>query len=73
MLVRIAASGLNPLDTKIRSGNAAHATHPLRRSVRAGGVGGNSGLEPLSFREATYSGIFALHPLLTRCGHKQNE
>jgi NADPH:quinone reductase len=28
-LVRIAASGLNPLDTKIRSGNAAHARHPL--------------------------------------------
>lgn len=27
--VRIAASGLNPLDTKIRSGNAAHAKHPL--------------------------------------------
>lgn len=29
VLVRIAASGLNPLDTKIRSGNAAHAEHPL--------------------------------------------
>ena len=29
VLVRIAASGLNPLDTKIRSGNAAHARHPL--------------------------------------------
>lgn len=29
VLVRIAASGLNPLDTKIRSGNAAHAKHPL--------------------------------------------
>ena len=27
--VRIAASGLNPLDTKIRSGGAAHAKHPL--------------------------------------------
>ena len=28
VLVRIAASGLNPLDTKIRSGSAAHAKHP---------------------------------------------
>lgn len=27
--VRIAASGLNPLDTKIRAGSAAHAKHPL--------------------------------------------
>ncbi|WP_244433550.1 zinc-dependent alcohol dehydrogenase family protein [Azospirillum sp. B506] len=29
VLVRIAASGVNPLDTKIRSGAAAHAKHPL--------------------------------------------
>jgi NADPH2:quinone reductase len=29
VLVRIAASGLNPLDTKIRSGSAAHAQHPV--------------------------------------------
>ncbi|MBZ9655641.1 zinc-dependent alcohol dehydrogenase family protein [Phyllobacterium lublinensis] len=29
VLVRIAASGVNPLDTKIRAGNAAHAAHPL--------------------------------------------
>src|ERR1700742_2452294 len=28
-LVRIAASGVNPLDTKIRAGAAAHARHPL--------------------------------------------
>ena len=28
-LVRIAASGVNPLDTKIRAGNGAHAKHPL--------------------------------------------
>jgi len=27
--VRIAASGLNPLDTKIRAGSAAHANHPV--------------------------------------------
>lgn len=29
VLVRIAASGVNPLDTKIRAGTAAHARHPL--------------------------------------------
>jgi NADPH:quinone reductase-like Zn-dependent oxidoreductase len=29
VLVRIAASGVNPLDLKIRSGQAAHARHPL--------------------------------------------
>lgn len=29
VLVRIAASGVNPLDTKIRAGVAAHAKHPL--------------------------------------------
>jgi NADPH2:quinone reductase len=29
VLVRIAASGLNPLDTKIRAGEAEHAKHPL--------------------------------------------
>ncbi|CAB3748684.1 zinc-dependent alcohol dehydrogenase family protein [Paraburkholderia humisilvae] len=29
VLVRIAASGLNPLDAKIRAGQAAHAKHPL--------------------------------------------
>ena len=29
VLVRIAASGVNPLDTKIRAGVAAHALHPL--------------------------------------------
>ena len=29
VLVRIAASGVNPLDTKIRSGAAGHARHPL--------------------------------------------
>lgn len=29
VLVRIKASGVNPLDTKIRSGNAAHARHPV--------------------------------------------
>jgi NADPH2:quinone reductase len=29
VLIRIAASGVNPLDTKIRAGQAAHARHPL--------------------------------------------
>lgn len=29
VLVRIVASGVNPLDTKIRAGNAAHAKQPL--------------------------------------------
>ena len=29
VLVRVAASGLNPLDGKIRSGQAAHARQPL--------------------------------------------
>ncbi len=29
VLVRIAASGVNPLDTKIRAGKAAHARQPL--------------------------------------------
>jgi NADPH2:quinone reductase len=29
VLVRIRASGVNPLDTKIRAGQAAHARHPL--------------------------------------------
>jgi len=29
VLVRIAASGVNPLDTKIRAGAAAHARHPF--------------------------------------------
>lgn len=29
VLVRIGASGVNPLDTKIRAGNAAHARQPL--------------------------------------------
>lgn len=29
VLIRVAASGVNPLDTKIRAGNAAHAKHPL--------------------------------------------
>ena len=29
VLVRIKASGVNPLDTKIRAGKAAHAKQPL--------------------------------------------
>jgi NADPH2:quinone reductase len=30
VLVRVAASRVNPLDTKIRAGAAAHACHPLQ-------------------------------------------
>ncbi|MGO7565007.1 alcohol dehydrogenase catalytic domain-containing protein, partial [Rhizobium johnstonii] len=29
IMVRVKASGVNPLDLKIRAGNAAHARHPL--------------------------------------------
>ena len=29
VLVRVRASGVNPLDTKIHAGAAAHARHPL--------------------------------------------
>jgi NADPH2:quinone reductase len=29
VLIRIQASGVNPLDTKIRAGDAAHAKQPL--------------------------------------------
>lgn len=29
VVVKVSASGVNPLDTKIRSGSAAHARHPL--------------------------------------------
>jgi NADPH:quinone reductase len=29
VLVKVSASGVNPLDTKIRAGSAAHARHPL--------------------------------------------
>jgi len=40
VLVKIAASGLNPLDTKIRSGSAAHAKHrvPLVLGIDLAGV-----------------------------------
>jgi len=40
VLVRIAASGLNPLDTKIRSGSAEHAKHlvPLVLGIDLAGV-----------------------------------
>ena len=33
VLVRIKASGVNPLDTKIRAGKASHAKQPLDRKV----------------------------------------
>lgn len=133
VLVRVRASGVNPLDTKIRAGQAAHAKQPLPAVLgldmagvveeagegvtafkrgdevygMTGGVGGLQGslaefvaadanllphkpkrlsmresrgstghvlsclgwgshsLAPLSFRGATYSGVFTLLPLIT--------
>jgi NADPH-dependent curcumin reductase CurA len=35
VLVRVHASGVNPLDAKIRAGNAAHARQPLSRPAPA--------------------------------------
>lgn len=52
VLVRIAASGLNPLDTKIRSGNAAHAKHetPLVLGIDLAGVVEEIGPEVTAFK-----------------------
>lgn len=52
VLVRIAASGLNPLDTKIRSGNAAHARHPLPLVL---------GIDMAGTIEAVGEGVTAFH------------
>src|SRR5258707_12946584 len=47
-LVRIVASGVNPLDTKIRAGLAAHAKQPLPAvlglDMAGGGGGGGKGV-----------------------------
>jgi NADPH:quinone reductase len=48
VLVRIAASGLNPLDTKIFDGAAAHARHAPRDSLGATS-GGRRGVAKPSF------------------------
>ncbi|QYY28236.1 MULTISPECIES: zinc-dependent alcohol dehydrogenase family protein [Cupriavidus] len=53
VLVRIAASGLNPLDTKIRAGAAAHARHPLPLVL---------GIDMAGTVEAVGAGVSAFKP-----------
>ena len=53
VLVRIAASGVNPLDTKIYAGQAAHARHPLP---------GILGMNLAGTVEAVASGVKAFAP-----------
>ena len=53
VLVRIAASGLNPLDTKIRAGAAAHARHPLPLVL---------GIDMAGTVEAVGAGVTAFRP-----------
>jgi NADPH2:quinone reductase len=53
VLVRIAASGLNPLDTKIRAGSAAHARHPLPLVL---------GIDMAGVVEAVGAGVSAFKP-----------
>jgi NADPH2:quinone reductase len=53
VLVRIAASGLNPLDLKIRAGAAAHARHPLPLVL---------GIDMAGIVEAVGAGVTAFQP-----------
>jgi NADPH:quinone reductase-like Zn-dependent oxidoreductase len=53
VLVRIHASGVNPLDTKIRAGAAAHAKQPLPAVL---------GLDMAGVVEATAPGVTTFHP-----------
>ena len=53
VLVRIHASGLNPLDTKIRAGRADHARHPLPAVL---------GLDMAGVVEAVGPGVIAFEP-----------
>lgn len=53
VLVRISASGVNPLDTKIRAGKAAHAQHPLPAVL---------GLDMAGTVEAVGAGVTAFRP-----------
>lgn len=53
VLVRIATSGLNPLDTKIRAGAAAHANHPLPLVL---------GIDMAGIVEAVGAGVDAFRP-----------
>jgi NADPH:quinone reductase len=53
VLVKIAASGVNPLDTKIRAGAAAHARHPFPAilGIDLAGTVAAVGADVTSFRE----------------------
>ncbi len=53
VLVRIHASGVNPLDTKIRAGAAAHARHPLPAVL---------GLDLAGVVEAVAADVTTFHP-----------
>src|SRR5208283_3911151 len=53
VLVRIHASGLNPLDAKIRAGKAAHAQQPLPAVL---------GLDMAGIVEEAGSGVTAFRP-----------
>jgi NADPH2:quinone reductase len=53
VLVRIAASGVNPLDIKIRSGSAAHAKHPFPAIL---------GMDLAGVVEVVGSGVSAFKP-----------
>lgn len=53
VLVRVRASGVNPLDTKIRAGKAAHARQPLPAVL---------GLDMAGIVEEVGSGVTAFHP-----------
>jgi NADPH:quinone reductase len=53
VLVRVQASGVNPLDTKIRAGQAAHAQQPLPAVL---------GLDMAGVVEETGSGVTAFRP-----------
>jgi NADPH2:quinone reductase len=53
VLVRVRASGVNPLDTKIRAGKAGHANQPLPAVL---------GLDMAGVVEETGPGVTAFHP-----------
>lgn len=53
VLVRIHASGVNPLDTKIRAGQAEHARHPLPAVL---------GMDLAGTVEAVGAGVSSFHP-----------
>ncbi len=53
VLVKISASGVNPLDIKIRAGQAGHANQPLPATL---------GLDMAGVVEAVGTGVTAFHP-----------